>query len=215
MRVGILGSGDVGQTLGAGFAKHCHEVVIGTRNPDSKELRDWAAKNPGSKTGTFEQAAQFGELIVLSVLGRAAENAIKLAGHANFNGKTVIDTMNPIADAPPQDGVLQFTTGRNESLAEKIQGLLPSAHVVKAFNSVGSTRMINPQFEQGVPTMFYCGNDQNAKKKVAEVIRQFGWEPFDCGSLVAARAIEPLCMLWCIPGFLQNHWTHAFKLLMR
>jgi predicted dinucleotide-binding enzyme len=127
----------------------------------------------------------------------------------------VIDTTNPLADTPPVDGVLQFTTGPNQSLGEMVQVLLPTAHVVKAFNSVGAARMVNPQFEQGTPTMFLCGNSDTAKKQLSEILTQFGWEPYDCGSMIAARAIEPLCMLWCIRGFRQNQWTHAFKLLTK
>jgi hypothetical protein len=124
-----------------------------------------------------------------------------------------ISPPDPLSDAPPIDGVLQFTTGPNESVAEKIQAKVPGAYVVKAFNSVGASRMINPQYKQGIPTMFICGNNAEAKTKVSEIIEQFGWEPFDCGTIIAARAIEPLCMLWCIPGFQRNQWTHAFKLL--
>jgi 8-hydroxy-5-deazaflavin:NADPH oxidoreductase len=131
----------------------------------------------------------------------------------NFTAKPVIDATNPLSDHPPVDGVLQFTTGPNESLAEKIQAKIPGAYVVKAFSSVGAARMINPQFKQGIPTMFICGNNAEAKAKVSEVIEQFGWEPFDCGTIISARAIEPLCILWCIPGFQKNRWTHAFKLL--
>jgi len=213
MKIGILGSGIVGRVLGAGFAKHGHKVMIGTRNPDADELRDWAAKTPGSSRGSFAEAAEFGEVLLLVVLGRAAEQAIELAGLENFAGKTVIDATNPIADAPPVNGVLQFFTGPNESLAEKIQALVPEAHVVKAFNSVGNVRMVNPQYEQGPPTMFLCGDDDAAKQQVGELARQLGWEPFDCGTIVSARALEPLCMLWCIPGFRNNLWTHAFKLL--
>ena len=213
MNVGILGSGTVGQTLGAGFVKHGHAVMLGTRNPQKKEVREWLGANPGASAGTFEQAAKFGELIVLATLGRAATEATRLAGAANLSGKTVMDTTNPISDAPPVGGVLQFTTGPNESLAETIQAAIPQAHVVKAFNSVGAPRMVDPHFQQGVPTMFLCGDDAGAKKQVAEIATQFGWEPFDCGGLIAARALEPLCMLWCIPGFQRNLWTHAFKVL--
>ena len=149
------------------------------------------------------------------MLARAVENVIRIAGVENFRGKAVIDANNPIADAPPVDGVLQYITGPNQSLSEKIQALLPGARVVKAFNSVGAALMVNPHFEQGTPTMFFCGNDAQAKAQVSEIIRQFGWEPFDCGSLVAARALEPLCILWCIPGLQKNQWTHAFKLLTK
>ncbi|HEY6330371.1 MAG TPA: DNA-binding protein, partial [Blastocatellia bacterium] len=134
-------------------------------------------------------------------------------GPENLAGKIVMDTTNPIGDAPPVDGVLQYTTGPNESLGEQIQGLAPKAKVVKAFNSVGSVRMVNPVYEQGVPTMFLCGDDPAAKERVSDIIRQFGWEPFDCGGIIASRALEPLCILWCLPGFRNNQWTHAFKLL--
>ncbi len=213
MKIGILGSGAVGQVLGAGFLKHGHTVRIGTRKPEDKNIQAWLAKNPDALVGTFAETARFGDLLVLAVLGRAVEDVIKLAGADNFAGKTVIDATNPIAARAPVNGVLQFTTGPNESLGEKIQALLPRARVVKAFNSVGNAKMVNPQYEQGPPTMFICGDNTAAKNQTSEIIRQFGWEPFDCGSIVSARAIEPLCMLWCIPGFLRNQWTHAFKVL--
>ena len=213
MKVGVLGSGTVGQTLGAGFLKHGHQVMLGTRDPKKPDVQKWICDTPGATGGTFEEAARFGELIVLATLGRVVENVIDLAETNNFTGKAVIDASNPLSDAPPIDGVLQFTTGPDESLAEKIQAKIPRAYVVKAFNSVGAARMINPTYKQGVPTMFICGNNAEAKAKVSDVITQFGWEPFDCGTIIAARAIEPLCMLWCIPGFQRNQWTHAFKLL--
>jgi predicted dinucleotide-binding enzyme len=213
MRVGVFGSGIVGQTLGAGFVKHGHQVMMGTRTPLDQEVQDWLAKTPGAAAGTFAEAALFGELVVLAVLGRVVDKVVQLAGPENLTGKTVIDTTNPIAEAPPVNGVLQFTTGPNESLGEKVQALLPRAHVVKAFNSVGSVRMVDPHYEQGTPTMFLCGDDEAAKAQVGEIIGQFGWEPFDCGGILAARALEPLCMLWCIPGLLHDQWTHAFKVL--
>jgi len=213
MKVGVLGSGIVGQVLGAGFLKHGHSVMMGTRDPKNAEVQKWVAQNPGGTAGTFADATRFGDIVVLAVLGRIVDHVIALAGAENFAGKTVIDTTNPITDAPPTDGVLQYFTGPNESLGEKIQALTPHARVVKAFNSVGNARMVNPHYEQGPPTMFLCGNDATAKAKVSEIVRQFGWEPFDCGGIIASRALEPLCMLWCIPGFQKNQWTHAFKLL--
>ena len=215
MKVGVLGSGVVGRTLAAGFLKHGHRVFLGTRDPKAEDVTSWAAKTPGGETGTFSEAAQFGELLVMSVLGRVVEDVIQLAGPENFRGKTLIDTNNPISDGPPIDGVLEYFTEQNHSLGERIQRALPDAKVVKAFNSVGAARMVNPHFEQGTPTMFLCGNDAAAKAQVSEIIRQFGWEPFDLGSMVAARALEPLCMLWCIPGFRSNSWMHAFKLLTK
>lgn len=215
MKIGVLGSGTVGQVLAAGFFKHGHQAMLGTRDPKKPEAQKWLSETPGGRVGTFQEAAAFADLVVLATLGRVAEQAIELAGLDNLAGKTIMDATNPLADTPPVDGVLQFTTGPNESLAEQIQAKAPKSHVVKAFNSVGAGRMIDPHFEQGTPTMFLCGNDGKAKAQVEQIIREFGWEPFDCGSLVAARALEPLCMLWCIPGFVRGQWTHAFKVLTK
>jgi predicted dinucleotide-binding enzyme len=186
---------------------------LGTRDPKKKAVEDWLRQTPGARAGTFEEAARFGEMLVLAALGSAIENIIELAGPANFIGKTVIDATNPLAGEPAVDGILKYTTGPNESLGEWIQARIPAAHVVKAFNSVGNALMVNPHFSQGVPTMFLCGNNGEAKDRVSGIVEQFGWEPYDCGGIVSARAIEPLCMLWCIPGFLRNEWRHAFKLL--
>ena len=215
MKIGVLGSGIVGQTLAAGFLRHGHAAMIGTRQPDHEAMKKWLAENPSGSVSSFEQAARFGELLVLASLGRAASQVIELAGKANFDGKALIDTTNPIAETPPVEGVLQFFTGPDQSLGEQIQAQLPAAHVVKAFNSVGAARMVNPHFDEGTPTMFLCGDDAGAKAAVSGLIRELGWEAFDCGGIVAARALEPLCVLWCIPGFVHNQWTHAFKLLQR
>jgi predicted dinucleotide-binding enzyme len=211
MKVGILGSGGVAQALGDGFVKHGHEVMLGSREP--AKLADWAARNPAAQTGTFASTAEFGELVVLAVKGTAAAEALRAAGSRNFADKPIIDATNPIADVPPVNGVLKFFTNFDESLMEQLQREFPDAHFVKAFNSVGSGLMVNPRLEGGRPTMFICGNDDAAKKTVNTILDQFGWEAADMGKAEAARAIEPLCILWCIPGFLRNEWTHAFKLL--
>ncbi len=213
MKVGILGSGEVAQTLASGFLKHGHEATLGTQHPE--KLSAWAASNPQGRTGTFSDAAEFGELLVLAVKGTAAVSVLKSAGEKNLAGKAVVDACNPIADAPPVKGVLPFFTSVNESLMEQLQGQFPSARFVKAFNSVGAAFMINPQFEGGKPTMFICGNDEAAKTSLTGILDQFGWESADMGGVESARAIEPLCMLWCLPGFLRNEWTHAFKLLKK
>jgi predicted dinucleotide-binding enzyme len=215
MKVGVLGSGGVGRVLGAGLLKHGHQVMLGTRDPGKKDVQDWLSQTPSAQAGTFEQAARFGEMIVLAALGRVMENVIDLAGAANFAGKTVMDATNPLSDEPPVNGILKYTTGPNESLGEAIQAKLPAAHVVKAFNSVGQGLMVNPQFSQGTPTMFICGDSDEAKAQVSGIARQFGWEPYDCGGIISARAIEPLCMLWCLPGFLRNDWQHAFRMLTK
>ncbi len=213
MKVGVLGSGIVAQTLAAGLSKYCHQVIIGSRSP--QKLADFAAKTDGVSAGTFAEAAAFSELIILAVKGDAASEALGLAGAANLAGKTVIDTCNPIADAPPVNGVLQFFTGSNDSLMEALQVEFPAAKFVKAFNSVGAPRMVDPKFEGGRPTMFICGNDAAAKLTVTALLDEFGWERADLGAAEAARAIEPLCKMWCILGFTRNEWTHAFKLLRK
>jgi len=153
------------------------------------------------------------DVVVLAVKGTVASEALRLAGGDRLAGKVIIDTTNPIADAPPIDGVLQYFTGPNESLMERLQAEFQGARFVKAFNSVGNASMVNPSFAGGPPTMFYCGNDAEVKRVVAELLEKFGWQPADMGSAVAARAIEPLCQLWCIPGFRERRFSHAFKLL--
>ncbi len=211
MKIGVLGSGIVATTLAGGFLKHGHEVMLGTRT--AAKLADWSKKNPKGHIGSFSEAAKFGELVVLAVKGTVAADALRAAGAVNLAGKPVIDAANPIADAPPVNGVLKFFTGLDDSLMERLQREFREARFVKAFNSVGSACMVNPKFKGGKPTMFICGNDEAAKKTVSDILDQFGWETADMGKAEAARAIEPLCILWCIPGFLRNDWSHAFKLL--
>jgi len=211
MKVGILGSGVVAQALAQGFIKNGHEVTLGTR--DKAKLADFVAANNEATVGSFADAARSAELVVLAVKGSAAANALREAGPENMAGKPIIDATNPIADSPPDDGVLKFFTDLDGSLMEQLQSAFPDLHFVKAFNSVGSSLMVDPQFKDGKPTMFICGNDDAAKNTVTGILDQFGWETEDMGAAAAARAIEPLCILWCIPGFQKNEWNHAFKLL--
>jgi len=213
MKIGVIGSGEVGQTLGTAFLAEGHDVMLGTRDPEKDAVKKWKNENPKGQTGTFDATARFGELLILCVAGGGAASAVQQAGVGNFSGKVVIDTTNPIAGPPPETGVLQFFTEQNSSLMEKIQDLIPDANVVKAFNSVGNLMMYKPQLPGGVPTMFICGNSTVAKTTVTDILTSFGWETEDMGVAAAAQAIEPLCMLWCIPGFLHNRWNHAFKLL--
>jgi predicted dinucleotide-binding enzyme len=211
MKVGVLGSGDVAKVLAGGFLKHGHTVMLGTRT--SSKLADWAKQNPKGSVGSFADAARFADLVVLAVKGDVALEALRAAGASNLTGKPVIDATNPIAEAPPVHGVVKFFTNLHESLMERLQREFADARFVKAFNSVGNPFMVNPQFKGGKPTMFICGNDEAAKRTVRGILDQFGWETADMGYAEAARAIEPLCMLWLIPGFLRNEWSHAFKLL--
>jgi predicted dinucleotide-binding enzyme len=209
-RYGVLGSAVVGQTLARGLTAHGHEVRIGSRSP--AKLSEFSGTS-GILSGTFSDVAAWGEHLILAVQGRVAEAVLEAAGGANLRGKVVIDVTNPIADEPPEDGVIRFFTGPNDSLMERLQDSFPDARFVKAFNIVGNAVMVNPKLPGGPPTMFFCGNDAEAKAVVRGLLTQFGWEPADMGTAKAARAIEPLCQLWCIPGFREQRWTHAFKLL--
>jgi len=178
------------------------------------KLEAWKrAAGASAQTGTPAEAAQWGAIVVLAVKGTGAEAALSLCGPNALAGKVVIDTTNPIADAPPDKAVLRYFTDVNESLMERLQAMAPRAKFVKAFSCVGHARMIDPKIGGQTPTMFICGNDDGAKARVTAILESFGWETEDLGMAEAARAIEPLCMLWCIPGFLRNSWTHAFKML--
>jgi len=186
MKVGVLGSGDVAKALAAGLKKHGHQVKIGSRTP--AKLAEWVAQNAGIASGSFAEAAEFGELVVLAVKGTVAAEALELAGEKNLARKTVIDACNPIEDAPPENGVLRFFTDINESLMEKLQSQFKDARFVKAYNSVGSGLMVNPQLEDGRPTMFICGNDEEAKKKYPA-----GWKARDDERIAGKLLISKKC----------------------
>jgi len=215
MKIGVIGSGIVGRVLANAFLQEGNEVMLGSRNPDKEEVVKWKSQNEKGLTGNFEQTARFADMIVLATAGRVATAAIDLAGKNNFSGKVVIDTTNPLSETAPVNGLLSFFTGPDESLMEILQNALPEAKFVKAFNIVGNGLMYKPDFNGQQPTMFICGNDAEAKTAVSRILENFGWEVEDMGSAPAARVIEPLCILWCIPGFLRNSWTHAFKLLKK
>lgn len=203
--VGVLGSGAVGLTLAKGLKDIGYSVVLANRT--GHKVDGWTGE-----VVTYEEASSKSDILVLAVKGTSAEHVVS-GIKSNLNGKVVIDTTNPIADAPPDDGVIQYFTTLDNSLMERLQGIAPNAKFVKAFNSVGSAYMVKPQFKGGTPTMFICGNDLEAKEQVSSILSKLGWEAQDFGGAKSARAIEPLCVLWCIPGLTKNEWSHAFKLL--
>lgn len=211
-KVGILGSGEVGKALSKGFLRHGFPVVMGSDHPD--KITEFKRENQGLETNSMEDCARSGEIIVLCVKGSAAEKVVQRV-KGDLSGKIVIDATNPIADAPPENGVLKFFTSLEESLMERLQRIAPDARFVKALNSTGNAFMVNPDFGGIKPTMFICGNNDDAKKKVSEILDRFGFEVEDMGKAESARAIEPLCILWCIPGLQRNEWSHAFKLLKK
>jgi predicted dinucleotide-binding enzyme len=210
-RVGILGSGDVGKALARGFISLGHEVKIGSRSPE--KLTDFV-KSAGEQatSGTFDEAAAFGDIIVLATLGSGAQEAINLAGKTNFNGKVVIDATNPLEFST---GAPRLSVGHTDSLGEQVQRWLPEARVVKAFNTVGNALMVNPDLPGGPPDMFLCGNDDDAKRLVSQVCRHFGWGVIDLGGIEASRYLEPMCMTWVLHGMKSGGWSHAFKMLSK
>lgn len=212
-KIGILGSGAVAKALGTGFLRYGYEVMIGTRTVS--KLDDWKQNNPDAKIGSFEETGMFGDIIVLAVKGTIAKEVLHLAGDAALKNKIIIDPTNPIGTNPPVNGVMSFFTDRDFSLMEELQQIFKESHFVKAFNSVGNAFMVNPDFGGVKPSMFICGNNEDAKSEVKTILDKFGWEIEDMGKAEAARAIEPLSILWCIPGFLNNSWSHAFKLLKK
>lgn len=209
MKVGVLGSGDVGKSFARAFAMLGHEVRIGSRSPG--KLREFVSEE-GEKisSGTFEETASFGELIVLATLGVATHEAIALAGKKHFEGKVVIDATNPLDFST---GAPQLSVGHTDSLGEQIQRSLPGARVVKAFNTVGNAFFFKPELPGGPPDMFIGGNDAEAKQLVSQVCDRFGWGVIDLGGIEASRHLEPMCMVWVLHGIRSGSWTHAFKML--
>lgn len=217
MNIGILGTGDVGKVLAAGFKAVGHNVMIGTRDPASGKLADWLAQaGKGVQAGTFSQAAAFGEVIVFAIGWAHAKALIDLANPANFKGKVVLDTSNPLAfERQGQPPVLVL--GHTDSAGEQVQRWLPEARVVKWFNIVGNPHMVKPDFGGDKPDMFICGNDDAAKSTASELAQQLGWPPvIDLGDISKSRYLEPLAMVWIThlfnTGFNVNH---AFKLLRK
>jgi predicted dinucleotide-binding enzyme len=209
-KIAILGSGPVGAALAKGFLDRGHAVMRASREPS--KLDEWkAGVKSNASTGTFAEATKWGELVVLAVKGSAAESLIGDVA-ANLAGKTVIDTTNPIADEKPDHGVIRYFTKQNESLMERLQARAPQAKFVKAFNSVGNAFMVAPPFKPQ-PSMFICGNDAGAKAETGEILVAFGWHVVDLGAVEAARPIEALCQLWCVPGMVTGNWQHAIRWL--
>jgi predicted dinucleotide-binding enzyme len=214
MKVGVLGTGDVGNALGKGFITLGHDVRMGSRSPSNEKALAWARQmGPKASAGTFADAAAFGEVIVLATLGAANESALRAADPENCRGKVVIDTTNPLdfsSGMPPR-----LAVAGNDSGGEGVQRLLPDAHVVKAFNTVGNPYMFRPDFPGGPPDMFICGNHEDAKKQVARILQDFGWGVVDIGGIEGSRYLEAMCLVWVLHGVRTNTWNHAFKLLRK
>ncbi len=211
MKVGILGSGDVGKKLGDSFVDLGHTVKIGTR--DVGKLAEWASKHKDrASAGSFSDAAKFGDIVVIATSWAGTQSALEMAGSENMAGKVVIDVTNPLdfSSMPPK-----LAVAGADSAGETVQRLLPKSRVVKAFNIVGNPHMYKPKFEEGAPTMFICGIDESAKKMVTDILKAFGWESIDIGGIEGSRYLEALAMIWIAYYFRTNTGNHAFKLLRK
>lgn len=217
MKIGIIGSGDVGLRLGSGCLDLGHHVMIGTRNSEKKEVQEWLQNSKHRERafiGTFAESSAFGEIIILSTLWSGTENAINLALPSNFKDKIVIDTTNPLDFS--NQGSPKLAVGFDTSAGEIIQSILDNSLVVKAFNTIGNQHMVKPSFQCNPPTMFICGNSEEAKKIVAEkLITPLGWESIDIGKMDKSRLLEPLAMIWIEYYFKTGKGDHAFKLLKK
>lgn len=214
MRIGVLGSGEVGQALATGFVQHGHDVMLGTRDTAKQEVREWVTANGAhARAGTFAETAQFAELAVLATAWSGTESALQLVGAAALRGKIVIDVTNPLAH--DDDGMPYLALGHTDSGGEQVQRWLPDSPVVKAFNTINSSAMVGPTHAGGPPTMFIAGDDDDARATVRGICETFGWEVADMGGLSAARLLEPLAMVWVTYAIRHDTWDHAFKLVMR
>jgi len=215
MKIGILGTGEVGRALGKGFVTLGHEVKLGRREAKNEKAAAWV-KEMGARasSGTFADVAAFGDILVLATHGDAYESVLTAAGAQNFKGKVVIDTTNPLDFSKGMPPVL--TVGHTDSGGEQVQRFLPDARVVKAFNIVGNTSMFRPSFADGPPDMLICGNDKAAKEQVTKILNDFGWPNVtDLGPIQISRSLEPLCITWVLYGAATGGWNHAFKIIKK
>ncbi len=212
-KIGILGTGDVGRALGNGFVSLGYSVKMGSREAGNAKALEWAkTAGPLASTGTFSDAAAFGEVVILAGLWSATESILQQAGEANLAGKVLIDATNPL-NFGPQGPAL--AVGHTDSGGEQVQRWVPKAHVVKCFNIVGNPHMFRPQFPGGPPDMLIAGNDAGAKQTVTAICKAFGWDVIDLGGIAASRLLEPFAMVWITHYINTKSGNHAFKLLKK
>jgi predicted dinucleotide-binding enzyme len=213
MKIGILGSGDVGKALGRGFIALGHTVVMGSREAANPKAAAWVKEaGPKASAATFADAARAGEVVVIATLGSATEEILKSVGPDAFRAKLVLDATNPLDFGK---GAPRLIGNLGDSGGERHQKLLPGAHVVKAFNTVGNAFMFKPDFPGGPPDMFLCGDDAGAKSKAAAICKDFGWGVVDVGGIDAAHYLEAMCLVWVLSAMKTGGWNQAFKMLKK
>lgn len=210
MRIVIIGTGNMGSTLGIRWAHLGHEVVFATREPESErifELLQSAGENAWA--GNIADVVSAGEVVVLATPFRAIHDSLRMA--SGLADKIVIDCTNPIAS-----DLKGLTVGLNDSAAERIAAMAQGARVVKAFNTSGVSSIANPQFATETPTIFICGDDAQAKEIVCHLVEELGFDVCDTGDLYVARYLEPLGMLWVHLAYVQGFGPNIdFRLLKR
>lgn len=214
MKIGIVGSGDVAQSLSLGLVDIGHDVMLGTRYPDKKELKSWS-KQVGKKgsIGSTTEAADFGDTVILAIAWHAAENVLAQI-RPESAGKIVIDVTNPLQFN--DDQAPSLTVGHSISGGELVQQSLPDSHVVKTLNIINHKNMVQPNYKEGKPTMFMCGNNESAKNHTGELLISLGWSDIvDLGEIEKSRLLEPLCLLWVEYGVSRDTWDHAFSVLQK
>jgi predicted dinucleotide-binding enzyme len=199
MRIGILGSGVVGQALARGLVRHGHEVRIGTRKDAVDDL----------PVGTPSEVVQDADLVFLSVHGSAAVDVVT-GIRQELAGKVLVDTTNPLDFS---SGGRVLFVGHTDSLGERVQRAVPDTQVVKAYNTVGNASMVDPDLPGGPPTMFIGGNSDEAKATVTALLEATGWDVADLGGIEVSRYLEPICIAWVLHGIRSGSWNHALRLL--
>jgi NADPH-dependent F420 reductase len=210
MKIAIIGAGNVGGTLGKGWAKAGHEIVFGVRDSADPKLKDLlAATGDNAKAASVKDAAATSDVIVLTVPWTAAQDALKSAG--DLRGKTLLDCTNPLK--PDLSGLaLGFTMSGGEQVA----AWAPGSRVVKIFNTTGAGNVANPVYAEGASIMLYCGDDSAAKNVAAQLAAALGFEAYDVGPLREARLLEPFALTWIHLAVFQKLGTNfAFRLVKR
>jgi predicted dinucleotide-binding enzyme len=208
MRIGIIGAGSVGGALGRGWVRAGHEVTFGVRDASAPKIRT-LVEETGARAASVGEAAAGAEVVVLATPWEATRDAIQIAD--GLSGKIVFDCTNPLA--PQLSGL---ALGHETSAGEQVASWAPGARVVKVFNTTGANNMANPDFNGVAATMFYCGDDADAKAVAAQLASDLGFDPVDAGKLDQARYLEPLAMLWIRLAYVQGMGREiAFKLMKR
>ncbi|WP_030894174.1 NADPH-dependent F420 reductase [Streptomyces sp. NRRL S-474] len=214
MRYAVLGTGEVGRTLGGRLVELGHEVRLGSRTSGNPAAVEWAAAaGAGAEAGTFAEAAAFGEVVVNAVGGRVALAALEAAGAENLDGKVLVDVSNPLAF---EEGEMRLSPVGSDSVGEQIQRAFPQARAVKTLNTVNCRVMVEPALVPGEHQVFVCGEDAGAKEQVVALLGEFGWPArrvLDLGGIREARAVEMWLPLWI--GLMRKFGHAEFNLELR